>query len=478
MFYFLALIADKTTTIQGLFVPELLLADPKGPNESSFSFSDFPEDVQLCILSFLSLSEIANFACTSKRFLSLCRNDTKIWFTLCQRWWGSLTQINRWGGGKITYKLLYKTLTQWENLIGFWRHCGRAGLSGQCPRLIVFEWGPSFVSGSRVCPYKNGTYHVTKAPFLWMGISSDGQIVYFLDLEGQAEKPSGDFDRWLEFVCLDQNLVPANVNFMGKDHFIVEENSNFWNSCKSKDVLTRSSSSKNLIEDSDEVIESGSAGSLPDRLVSEMYTYFSNRTSPVGDRACRRQRKKEKERQGMRKWEPEHFLKVVDCSPTPDKSLQGLWKGISGGRNLNFYLVKYDEIGGIICQRIGDFSSSYTLVLWTSELTLMESPFSAAEENIYVDRIHLQPFASEDQVHSLPTMTDIEMASHILHIKSSCNLILPSLVGSAGLQHREGRIWQYINGTFGFGFLHDHFITDLKHVIEDGLLLDSVNLLH
>lgn len=161
-----------------------------------------------------------------------------------------------------------------------------------------------------------------------MGISPDGQIVYFLDLEGQTEIPSGDFGSWLEFVCMDQNLVPANVNFMGKDHFVVEENLNFWHSNKSKDVLRSSSSSKNLIEDSDEVIESGIAGSLPDRFVSEMYMHFANRTSPGGggDRAWRRQRKKEKERQGRRKWEPEHFLKVIDCSPTPDKPLQGLWK--------------------------------------------------------------------------------------------------------------------------------------------------------
>ncbi|KAK8297998.1 hypothetical protein V6Z12_D05G226000 [Gossypium hirsutum] len=190
------------------------MANPKDPKEWSFSFSDFPEDVQLCILSFLSLPDIANFACTSKRSVSLCCNDTKLWFALCQRRWGPKTQINKWGGGQITYKLLYKTLTQWENLIGFWRHCGRAGLSGQCPRLIIFEWGPSFVFGSRVCPSKNGTYHVTKSPFLWMGISPDGQIVYFLDLEGQTEIPSGDFGSWLEFVCMDQNLVPANVNFM------------------------------------------------------------------------------------------------------------------------------------------------------------------------------------------------------------------------------------------------------------------------
>ncbi|XWS21298.1 hypothetical protein CRYUN_Cryun30bG0043600 [Craigia yunnanensis] len=458
------------------------MANPKDPTDSSFSFSSFPEDIQLCILSFLSLPEIANFACTSKRFVSLCRNDTKLWFTMCQRRWGSKTQINKWGGGNITYKLLYKTLTEWENLIGFWRHCGRAGLSGQCPRLIIFEWGPSFVSGSRVCPSKNGTHHVTKSPFLWMGISSDGQLVNFLDLEGKTEIPSGDFDSWLEFVCLDQNLVPVNVNFMGNDHFIVEENSTFWHSSKSKDGFRRSSSSKNLIEDTEEVIvvgaNSGTSGSLPDHLVSEMYTHFANRTSSGGDRAWRRQRKKEKERQGGRKWEPEHFLKVIDCLPTLDRPLQGLWKGISADMNLDFYLVKYDEIGGIICQRVGHLSSSYTpLVFWTSEPMFMESPFSPEEEYIYDDRIHIRPLAAEDHSHSQPAMTGIEMVSHILHINSSCNLIVPGLVGSAGFQHGEGRIWQYTNGTFGFGFLHDHFVIDLKHVIQDGCLLDSVNLL-
>ncbi|KAE8658865.1 GATA type zinc finger transcription factor family protein [Hibiscus syriacus] len=186
--------------------------------------------------------------------------------------WGSNTQINKWGGGKITYKLLYRTLTQWDNLIGFWRPLGRAALSGQCPRLIVFEWGPSFVSGSRICPYQNGSYHVTKAPFLWMGISP----------------------RWA-------NRILSRSE-----------------GCNSKDVLRKSPSSKNLIEASDEVIESGTAGSLPDRFVSEMYSCFANKTSPVGDRGWRKQRKKEKERQGMRKWEPEHFVKVVDCSPTQD----------------------------------------------------------------------------------------------------------------------------------------------------------------
>ncbi|KAI9091384.1 hypothetical protein K1719_028195 [Acacia pycnantha] len=48
----------------------------------SISFTDFPEDVQLCILPFLTPSEIATFACTSKQFGSLCSNDSELWFSL------------------------------------------------------------------------------------------------------------------------------------------------------------------------------------------------------------------------------------------------------------------------------------------------------------------------------------------------------------------------------------------------------------
>jgi hypothetical protein len=48
--------------------------------------------------------------------------------------------------------------------------------------------------------------------------------------------------------------------------------------------------------------------------------------SPGADRAIRRQRRREKEKQGKKRWETEHFLKIVDTSPTLDRPLQGLWK--------------------------------------------------------------------------------------------------------------------------------------------------------
>lgn len=298
----------------------------------SVSFSDFPEDVQLCILSFLTPSEIATFACTSKRFLSLCTSDSKLWFTLCDRRWGSKTQIRKWGSGRITYKLLYKTLIEWENLIGFWRQVTSLGAAS--PPLIFFEWGPSFLIGSRVSPSKLGTYHVIKAPFLCLSITTEGETISFLDPDGKIES-SDDFVNAVQAGFLESELIPVHVSFIGKYHVVVEENLSFayLNSQEPNNTGIRRSSSSNSVRAEDigvveEMIgaESGSPGSLPDRFMSEIYQHFANRTSPGGDRASRRQRRREKERQGRRKWVPEHFVKINNCSPTPSRPLQGLWK--------------------------------------------------------------------------------------------------------------------------------------------------------
>lgn len=301
---------------------------------NSVSFSDFPEDVQLCILSFLTPSEIASFACTSKRFLSLCTSDSKLWFTLCDRRWGSKTQIRKWGSGKITYRLLYRTLIEWENLIGFWRRSGQVTFGAASPTLIFFEWGPSFIIGSRVSPSKLGTYNVIKTPFLCMSITPEGETMNFLGSDGKIES-SDVFTNAAQARFLEGDVIPVHVSFMGKNHVVVEENLSFTylNFQEPKTAgFRRSSSSSNMrAEDfgvADEMIgaESGSPGSLPDRFMSEIYQYFANRTSPGGERASRRLRKREKEKQGKRKWVPEHFVKIVNCSPTPSRPLQGLWK--------------------------------------------------------------------------------------------------------------------------------------------------------
>ena len=169
---------------------------------SLLSFPDFPEDVQLCILSFLPPSDIATFACTSKRFLSLCTSDSRLWFTMCERRWGSKTEIRKWVRGAITYRHLYRTLSEWENLIGFWRRSGPGSAVISSPSLVFFEWGDCCVSGFRVSASKRGSYDVVKAPFLWMSLSPDGQVVHFLDPDGRAEFSSPDFAAYGEVVIV------------------------------------------------------------------------------------------------------------------------------------------------------------------------------------------------------------------------------------------------------------------------------------
>lgn len=440
--------------------------DASGTTMPVLSFSDFPEDVQLCILSFLTPSEISSFACTSKQFLSVCRNDSKLWFSMCDRRWGSKTQIKKWGSGMISFKHLYKTLDEYENLIGFWRLSSSSqsqarspnAIPNQPPALVFFEWGSSFITGSRVSPSNTASYNVVKAPFLWMGISPKGEIVNFLEPNSQLKLDSNSIALVQDDLisCAGNELVSVDVNHMGEFHIVIEERASFGN---------RNGEAQTLGFEN---------GSPPGRITSELYQYFANRTSPGGERAWRRQRRRDKGRQGNKKWDAEHFVKIVNYFPTTLRPLQGLWKGICEDANLDFYLVAYDDIGGIACRRIGDsckLFSSYAPVFWTSSTRFVESPFSSEEEYLYDTREHLVPTGGGH----LSMCSEKEAAaevSRILYINSSYDLVLPGLA-NVNPHQVEGRIWQYANGTFGFGFLRDNHIIDLKHIAVDGCLLDD-----
>lgn len=140
--------------------------------------------------------------------------------------------------------------------------------------------------------------------------------------------------------------------------------------------------------------------------------------------------------------------------------------------------MTYDEIGGIACRRVGDSSKPFSgglPVFWTSDATFIESPFYSEEERLYSDRLHLKPVAetatpNSDFLHS----RDDKVVSRVMYINSSHDMVIPDLAeASANPQLVEGRIWQYTDGTFGFGFIKNSFIVDLKHIAQDGRLLGA-----
>lgn len=136
-------------------------------------------------------------------------------------------------------------------------------------------------------------------------------------------QPNGEIKLWEDFVnCCKlgfvDELVTVNVNFMGNFHVVVEENYAGCYQEQRKQVFGRSPSSMILNFKGD-----GNESSSEECLVSDIYIQVANKISPG---ALRRQRKKEKERMERRRWEPEHFVKIVNPSPVPGRPLQGLWK--------------------------------------------------------------------------------------------------------------------------------------------------------
>lgn len=149
----------------------------------------------------------------------------------------------------------------------------------------------------------------------------------------------------------------------------------------------------------------------------------------------------------------------------PDAAACSL-QGVCDGMNLDFYQVEYDDLGGITCRKFGDsseHSSGSTPVFWASNAIPLESPFSPEEEQLYSCRAHLRPFTEADDAYGQVPDIENDLVSRIIYINSSYEFV-------------QGRIWQYLDGTFGFGFLQDNVIIDLKHIARDGYLLDTTEL--
>lgn len=223
-----------------------------------------------------------------------------------------------------------------EGLIGFWRrsgdrnkNCGNGNgnVGDFVPALLFFQWGDCCVTGSRVSPSKNGGYGVVKRPCFWICLNSEGECVSFLDPNCKVEVFDELVKKCDDLGFVENELIPVNVNFMGKCHVVVEENLNYVSSGYSGEIR-KSGVVKvgNSGSPRGEVVEEENVVGSP--VMSDMYQYFANRTSPGagGERWSRRQRRREKVKKCWKKWEPEHYVKIVNCSPTPSRPLQGLWK--------------------------------------------------------------------------------------------------------------------------------------------------------
>ncbi|KAJ3697532.1 hypothetical protein LUZ61_001237 [Rhynchospora tenuis] len=412
---------------------------------ASPSFIELPDDIQVNIFSFLNPCEISAVACTSRRFSPL-PGSPLLWLAMCDRRWGQFTSPASWGRS-CTPRRLYRALDQWENLIGFWRRIGHGhgsgGADATCHPLLFFQWNSDCITGSLVSPCSEpGSYNVVKSPFLWLGMSQDGDMVSYRQLQDELGLEAGP----------GSDPVEATVSFVGPNHLVIEPNGGFRSGDEAMEVIMG--------------IESSSP---PDQATLQMYQYFANRTSPCGEKGVRRQRRRERERRksGL---VTEHFVRITHYCPTPTRPLQGLWKGICENRSLEFYLVAYDDIGGITCRRVGEPGtqfSGYSPLFWTPNADFIEPPFSKEEYKIYTSREHLRGDSF---------LLEARLVSRILCINSSYDLVIPDLTGAPGgnLRNVEGRVWEYDDGTFGFGFLRNDHIVDLKHVALDGQLLDSV----
>ncbi|TVU50062.1 hypothetical protein EJB05_01417, partial [Eragrostis curvula] len=431
------------------------------------ALEDLPEDALLAILALLPPPDAAAAACACRR-LAAATSSPALPLALAVRLGVPLSPPRPLQSSPDAARRLLRSLHRLRRLLGLWRRLPASSSptspqSNPTPSLAAFEWGPrSTMAASLLAPSAHGVT-VSKSPLVTLSIAESGDTVASF----------GD--------------VPVCVNFVGNNHIVVEA----------------AASASSGEEEEVEMV----SGSPPE----EMYAHFANRRSPGAGR--RRRGRQGKRGGGM---EPEHFVRIADAEPTKARPLQGLWKvlplhrtlahlllqnvkssavcigmldyhgitlveclrficyrGICENRTLEFYLVTYDDIGGVTCRRFSDTrgqNSGYSPVFWTTDTTFLEPPFSEQELDNYSSRDHIRDVASNH------AGTENRVISRILCMNSSYDVVDPHLSTALDdTRNVEGRIWLYQDGTFGFGFVGSNSVIDLRNVSSAGCILDTLH---
>ncbi|KAJ7298273.1 hypothetical protein O6H91_Y007000 [Diphasiastrum complanatum] len=467
--------------------------------------NDLGDDNLALVLSFLSPSEVGQCACVSRRLRGLCKDDSKV-----------RTCVKRWGKGRVCLRVLHGVLLRWEKVIGFWRGIGNKGRG--C--LVDFEWGTHFILGFKVLPATCGSYGVCKIPFLWIGVSSDGSDLCFVDrhaykdpcysaneiMQSLRDAPVIQRDQFEKIgfdteTAVSMGLTMVNVHFIGINHLLMEEMHQQKLAGKRLSLaeaatVTSFGSSSQLGNNSHpsrvggfEVYKSGC--SPPGSFPYEMYHFLASKvTSAGGDTAERRQMRRDRMRalsQGKQLPEPEYFVKVLQCTPTKTRPLQGLWKGLCHCMSLDFILLSYDEQGGIVCRKIKECSgiASGGPVYWTARPPICSNvPLSPEEQGFYDNCLHVKPrilgkvpemlgpgnLTNADHIDNFMAEEVVGML-HVTPDRDHC-CFLSNITSE---QCKEGRVWLYESGRFGYGVLHTNSITDFRLITSRGCLLDVVD---
>lgn len=157
-----------------------------------------------------------------------------------------------------------------------------------------------------------------KKPFFWITATSDGKAISYLDTDGRVSLTEKDLLKE-DSEKLRSGLILVNVQLSGNGFLSVGENPKYFEF------------RKRLSTRIDRVEYESVLRSTPDGLMTQIHKALASKLSVCGDPRSKRERRRERHKeiekwQSVRRWDSQDYEKITECSPTPSRPLQGLWK--------------------------------------------------------------------------------------------------------------------------------------------------------